>query len=82
LSSIDDDDNEGEVHQYDWLDSMVEEGEQPGESSLSIEGWLPQAEPPRHELEDPDLEGAVATGGGKEPLRLQELARSKGVEET
>jgi hypothetical protein len=85
LSSIDDDDdddNEGEVHQYDWLDSMVEEEEQPEESSLSIKGRLPQVEPSRRELEDPDLERAAATGGWKEPLRLQELAHSKGVEET
>jgi hypothetical protein len=28
-SSIDDDYDEEEIHQYDWLDSMAEEGEQP-----------------------------------------------------
>jgi hypothetical protein len=61
---------------------MVEEGEQPEESSLLIEGWLPQAELSRRELEDPNLEGAAAIGGEKEPLRPQELAHSKGVEET
>jgi hypothetical protein len=41
IDDDDDDDNEEEIHQYDWLDSMAEEGEQPGVSSHSIEGWSP-----------------------------------------
>jgi hypothetical protein len=68
-SSIgDDDDNDDEeVDQYDWLDSMAEEGELPRESSLSIKGWSPWAEPPHRELEDLDHGGAAATDGGEEP---------------
>jgi hypothetical protein len=83
-SSIDDDDDdeeEEEVHQYDWLDSMAE-GEQPGGSSLSIDGRSPQAEPPCHGSKGPDLEGATATGGGEEPSRPQELAHPEGMEES
>jgi hypothetical protein len=50
-SSIDDDndDEEEEVDQYDWLDSMAEEGELPRELSLSIEGRSSRVEPPHRE---------------------------------
>jgi hypothetical protein len=61
---------------------MAEEGELPRESSLLSEGQSPQAEPPCHESEDPNLRGAVATGGGEEPLRLQELDHSERAEES
>jgi hypothetical protein len=84
LSSIDDDnddDEEEEVDQYDWLDSMAKEGELPRESSLSIEGRLSWAEPPRRESEDLDLRGATMMSGGEEPLRPQELAHPERAED-
>jgi hypothetical protein len=59
---------------------MVEEGEVPRESSLSIEGQLPRAEPPRQESGDPNLGGAVTIGGGMEPLRPQDFAHPERVE--
>jgi hypothetical protein len=36
--SIDEDDDNERDYPYDWLDSMAEEGERPGGSSLSIKG--------------------------------------------
>jgi hypothetical protein len=52
----------------------------PRESSLSIEGRSPRAEPPRRESGDPDLGGSMATGGGEEPPSLQESALSERTE--
>jgi hypothetical protein len=65
----DEDDDDKEIHQYDWLDSMVEEGEQLEGSSLSMEGRMPKAHLLLHEPEDPNLEGAMVAGRGGEPLR-------------
>jgi hypothetical protein len=40
---------------------------------------MPQAQLPLHELEDPDLRGATAAGGGGEPPRTQGLAHLEGT---
>jgi hypothetical protein len=49
-----------------WI-PWPKKGELPRESSLSIEGRSPWAEPPRRESGDPDLGGDVMTGGEWSP---------------
>jgi hypothetical protein len=78
----DDDDDEEETHQYDWLDSMAEEGEQPWGVIPLDRGVVIAGSTVAPQIGGPSPQGSCDDGWRGGAPRLQELAHPKGTEES